>query len=61
MANFDWLRRKRRDTPETELPPPAAVNTRADEEDDPTRCPKRWMGKRCALRAGHVGVCRWPA
>lgn len=60
MANFDWLRRKRRDTPEPELPPPAAANIPA-EEDDPTRCPKRWMGKRCALRVGHAGICQWPA
>lgn len=35
-----------------------ATDARA-EEDDPGRCPKRWMGKRCVLRVGHIGICRW--
>lgn len=35
-----------------------ATDPRA-EEDDPGRCPKRWMGKRCVLRVGHIGICRW--
>ena len=37
------------------VPPPA----REPEPDDPTRCPKRWMGKRCTMYVGHSGACQW--
>ena len=44
--------------PATPAAPAPATDPRA-EDDDPGRCPKRWMGKRCILQTGHVGVCRW--
>ncbi|HWI06162.1 MAG TPA: hypothetical protein VNT54_01445 [Solirubrobacteraceae bacterium] len=56
---------RRRAPADEQAPAPEAAHeatapaTPEAEEDDPFRCPKRWMGKRCTLRAGHVGVCQW--
>lgn len=30
-----------------------------DPETDQDRCPKTWEGKRCSLKAKHLGPCRF--
>jgi hypothetical protein len=45
------------------LKPTQALKALLDVEpgsaEEPERCSKTWEGKRCSLRAGHLGPCRF--
>ena len=58
---MSWLDRWRtpRAAPQPAPPAQAPHAEPAEEPDDPNRCAKRWMGKRCVLQVGHAGICRW--
>ena len=58
---MSWLDRWRapRETPQAPPRVQAQPVEPVEEPEDPTRCPKRWMGRRCVLQTGHIGVCRW--